>query len=458
MLVRICLIAFVLSPCFSGCAFAPPETVSTPALEKWAAEHPELRKAARKPNPGASNTERWMEAQKHSASFDQALKAWQSDDTVACRRILLQVLQANPQHRDSLLLMAQLEMLDRRPGSIQPALTAYCDANTADPSAQHMLGLVYESMGEQRAALARYRKAVALAPENLAFQASVDGLLNPHQSTLAPEEERQEPSRPDLLASGNTTNGLTISEPLEFTTTVGPRRRIVDDYSDESTNTADMLAATQGALKTHENATSSIQEAIVARNRGRGHELAQMFASTQVNDIGRPFGAAAEDANIQIAKHDVASQLAARSGDSRSAGTAALSAGEFNIQQASATMPADAAAQTTDLDTEILTRVVELVRTGKPQAGLQLLQSNGSLERSARYFRIYGMAQFESGDAQGASVSLLRSLSLDDTSALSYFLMGTSLSQLGQEAEAEGYFRQAAILDPRFSRSSSAGS
>ncbi len=456
MLLRKKIVAILFAPCLGGCAFAPQEPVSTPALEQWAAEHPEVSEelarnthGSAKP-PGTANTQRWLTAQQHAARYETALAAWQQDDTETCRKVLLEVLCEDPQHRDSLLLLAQLEMLDRRAAAVQQPLIAYCNANPKDSSAQHMLGLVLESMGEKRAALTRYRQAADLAPENLAFQASVDGILDPGNSTIIPDSKTEtEPGSTDLLATDGSASRLQISEPTQVSATAGPRRRLVDDYANGDTGTREMLAATQQS-HVPETGDTSISRVVQAGSQARSNRLSSMFAASKINDIGR---GAREESSVAPANGlpatDAQVELA-------SASQTTDSIYDANVRPAGGT--AASANPVSDKDTLLLTQAVELIRTGQPDKGLQLLTMSTGLERSARFYRVYGMAQFETGDAQGAATSLSKSLSLDDTSALSYFLMGASLSQLGHAAEAEGHFQQAARLDPRFASNSSAGS
>ena len=64
--------------------------------------------------------------------------------------------------------------------------------------------------------------------------------------------------------------------------------------------------------------------------------------------------------------------------------------------------------------------------------------------------RILGAAYYRLGDYQSSQVVLQQALSLDNSNALSYFLMGCTLVKLGQPAVAATYFRQARRLDPRY--------
>ncbi len=71
---------------------------------------------------------------------------------------------------------------------------------------------------------------------------------------------------------------------------------------------------------------------------------------------------------------------------------------------------------------------------------------------SARVQRVLGTAYYRSGDYEAAREALQRSISLDNTSGLSYFLLGSTLRKLDQTDEAEDYLLEASRLDPRFAK------
>ncbi len=431
MLIRKRLLAFTLAPCLIGCAMSDPAPHTKSALEQWAAEV-EATQGERPTfetvsfSSDAAHTRQWFEAQGFSARYSQALTAWQKDDTATCRQLLTGILEDKPDHRDSLLLMAQVEMLERTPGAVYPSLNDYCAANPSDAAAVHMFGLVCESLGQKKNALACYRRAATIEPDNIAFQSSVDGLTNPERSLLTPEkDESQSPSATDRWAS-TTANSNSL-----VTTT--PRSRIVDDYSSTSTETHDLLAASQEALGvTPAKAISSLS----SEPYRNAEKYTELYAASQLKR-NKP--------HMSDEEHDRVKQASATIEPSPS------------VRQASLTEPfnpgiKEHVVSNAERDTAVLTQAIELVSSGTPADAIKLLDAHPELERSARYFRIYGMSQYESGDAEGAAASLSRSLSLDDTSALSYFLMGASLSQIGRATDAESHFQQAARLDPRFSR------
>ena len=73
--------------------------------------------------------------------------------------------------------------------------------------------------------------------------------------------------------------------------------------------------------------------------------------------------------------------------------------------------------------------------------------------KSAEAFRILGTAQYRLGRYRAAQSALATALSLDNSSGLSYFLMGCTLNKLGKPDAAAGQFARAAELDPRFTKS-----
>jgi tetratricopeptide (TPR) repeat protein len=65
-------------------------------------------------------------------------------------------------------------------------------------------------------------------------------------------------------------------------------------------------------------------------------------------------------------------------------------------------------------------------------------------------WRALGLCHYRRGRWQEAQVALTKAVSLDSTQALSYFLLGATLRQLGDQAEAERNLARAAELDPRY--------
>lgn len=491
MFARKRLWGLALAPCFAtsfaGCAI-PPDGPQAPALEQfvseWNAAHgradgasPQLQLASFDRPAGADgtalHTSQWFQAQRQAAGYERALAAWQADNVGDCREELHTLLREKPDHREGLMLMAQLEMLERRPMEAYAPLKAFCAAHPQDDALQHMLGLVCESLGYKDEALAQYRIAAKLQPENLAYEASVNGVLNPDVPMLIPDEVTPEsqpgPAPGDRLAQSGTVrilsgdadpSSLTLASatassiiPTSASATSSdvplrtPRTRVVDDYSNTSNQSGDLLAASQAALGTGINHEPARLSAISADSFRTARSVPDMFAGSKTSPAGVESG--------QLRTENVtapAGTTARSSAPTHPAQAAGNNSGR--VIQTSAQVPVSAdGASAAEREEAILRQAVEMIRDANPTGGKRLLEQHAELERSARFFRIYGMAQYEMGEPKGAVASLSRSLSLDDSSALSYFLMGAALNQMGRAADAEPYFQQAARLDPRFAQS-----
>lgn len=70
--------------------------------------------------------------------------------------------------------------------------------------------------------------------------------------------------------------------------------------------------------------------------------------------------------------------------------------------------------------------------------------------QSAGLHRLHGMAALRLGHNQEAEAALRQSLSLDNSQALTYFLLGSVLDRLGKTDSAQWHLRQAAKLDGRY--------
>ena len=95
---------------------------------------------------------------------------------------------------------------------------------------------------------------------------------------------------------------------------------------------------------------------------------------------------------------------------------------------------------------------VYLIRLGRFKGAVILAET--ALHRfkgSPSLLRILGTAHLLGGDFHQSQVACQQALSLDKSSALSYFLLGCTLLQLGQTDQADWHFQQAQRLDPRFS-------
>ena len=93
------------------------------------------------------------------------------------------------------------------------------------------------------------------------------------------------------------------------------------------------------------------------------------------------------------------------------------------------------------------------LRYEKPKMAAEVVQSAlPRYPRSAALYRTEGVAYYRLGDFVRAKRSLEHALTLDNTHALSYFLLGSVLEKLGQSGPAQENYRLAGQFDARFAR------
>jgi Flp pilus assembly protein TadD len=103
-------------------------------------------------------------------------------------------------------------------------------------------------------------------------------------------------------------------------------------------------------------------------------------------------------------------------------------------------------------DAQIVIRAAVLsLRSNQAKLAVRIL-SDGARQfpADATILRNLGVAHFRLGDYHASQVALQQAIALDKSSALSYFLLGCTLAKLGQEQAADAEFRQAELLDPKY--------
>lgn len=94
---------------------------------------------------------------------------------------------------------------------------------------------------------------------------------------------------------------------------------------------------------------------------------------------------------------------------------------------------------------------IAALRSNHPEVAVGVLEPAArQFPRSAVIQRILGTAHYRRGDYRSAQAVLQQALSLDKSNALSYFLLGCTQTKLGATEAAERCFRQAQLLDPKF--------
>jgi len=99
-----------------------------------------------------------------------------------------------------------------------------------------------------------------------------------------------------------------------------------------------------------------------------------------------------------------------------------------------------------------LSAATAALRNNQPAQALELLTAaQKEFPNSAAVHRIVGVAHYRLGNYESSQVALQQALSLDNSAAVSYFLMGCTQVKLGQSESADANFRQARAIDPTYS-------
>ncbi len=95
------------------------------------------------------------------------------------------------------------------------------------------------------------------------------------------------------------------------------------------------------------------------------------------------------------------------------------------------------------------------LRHNHPEVAVFMLRGAVStFPNSATTHQILGVAYYRMGDFAASQLELQQALSLDKARALTYFLLGRTLSKLGRREAADAYLLQAEQLDRRFAPTS----
>lgn len=97
----------------------------------------------------------------------------------------------------------------------------------------------------------------------------------------------------------------------------------------------------------------------------------------------------------------------------------------------------------------VISAAVVALQSNQPEVAIALVKpALDRFPKSAALYRILATAHYRRGDYAASQTALQQALSLDKSCPLSYFLMGCTLSKLGQSEAAAEHFRRAQQLDP----------
>ena len=337
-----------------------------------------------------------FETHRDQAVYEAALARWEQNDSKGCREDLNRLLARNPSNIDAQLLLADVNLLDKRP---QDALKHVDDALSAKPGnarALYTKGLILDAMGQSTGAIVYYEQAARAEPENEIYALCYQNAKDSDNS----DEAASDAVIPTAYAATSNSDKTGDSPPGDQ----GPALTTP--------------GVGQTPMKTQSNATP----------------MSETLDKTKNNSGFTDSYAHAESA-VATEEYLIEGQRALADG--------AIDAARIAFHKALANQP-------NNPQIPIVSAGAAL-RTNHPELAVELLAPAAKhFSKSAAIYRMLGVAYYRLGDYQSSQVALRQALSLDKSSALSYFLMGCTLAKIGQAESADAHFQQARALDPRF--------
>jgi len=323
------------------------------------------------------------------AEFQSAQAQWEQGDAKACEQSLQALLKRNPAYRDARLLLADVYLAGHRTAEAQEEMQKALESHPHDAQVQYAMGLVLEMSRQPDAALAYYERAAQWEPDNEVYSVGYHTAL-------------EAAKRAGASAAPGTTKSSDASPPAAGS--------IPDPFlPDPAMPTAPMRLAAKPAAP--------------AAGADRGT-------------------AAARAGSAETAGADAAAEVALQKGDTVLR--------EGSPERALAYFR-EAVALRPNNPQILISAATAALRQNQPDLAIELLQPAAKrFAGCAALERVLGAAYYRLGDYQSSQVALQQALSLDKSSALSYFLMGCTLLKLGQRESAEAHLQQAQALDPRY--------
>jgi tetratricopeptide (TPR) repeat protein len=395
-----------------------------------------------------------MDAGRDRAQLVAAQALWDQGDIDGCQERLEAILARSPDHPVARLLLAELLFITERPREAIAQLDPMLAAHPENARVQYTMGLLMDSIGQRAAALAHYRRAAELEPDNETYALSYETMLESGEGRIPATESPVAPAIPTSAATAaDLAAGGSISRNVPAETSADLPPWAVFDGEDVGAS-IQPIPSVKGPYASAEptlwieDSDSAYVEASDSEDKGRPESPNPMMPDTHsVVPDGHPADRArTADAADQHGPFDPTALISLD--ELIQAGSTAMSAGDRPLalacfREAMALNPHDPQIP--------ISAATAALRHNQPDVAVALLEP--ALERfadSAVLRRVLGAAYYRLGDYQSSQVVLQQALSLDKSSALSYFLLGCSLAKLGQTAAAETHFRQARRLDARY--------
>lgn len=422
----------------------------------------------------AEQAVREFEQYRDFAEYQAALHRWEQGDAQTCSEQIGKLLQRNPDHCPARLLLAEVYLVQQREAEALAEVQRVLEAEPRNAEAHHLMGLVLDAQGRFAEAQQHYRRAAELEPTEdryrLAYTLALppaDGSPEaPRRASAEVQAERlahQQPSPGSAPGARGAPSAFHLLPPppaASYEAATAPSERGCAAGSVGAVGPAGFAgfagfadSANAAQLAEHHGPAPGLacaESADCAAQMARGASSLR-HSPTIAN---RPTGGAAQIAPGASGLHPVfAASFAGPAVDGPAAGIfeqarAALQAGR--VAEAEAYLHQAEARDPHNPQIPLAAGVLAL-KHGQPELGLRILR--GAKQRfpdSAALDRQLAVAHYRLGDYQAAQAALEDALSLDNSSALSYFLLGCTLAKLGAHASAEECFRQARRIDPQY--------
>jgi tetratricopeptide (TPR) repeat protein len=351
-------------------------------------------------------------------AFQAALADWDAGRKEACEAKLQAIIVDDPKHVDTAILLAEVELSTGRGDVARARVERLVIRNPNDPQVRRACGITYEALGRKELAAACFAQAEQLAAqpaartithrEQAAREAGISRNREPAVLNVAAPEASP-------LVAGGELNLTTTDQP----TTTGPssdRDAIERDTSSDLGLSSDQGPPAPSILRFEADVKPSKLGAGPAAGGATGAADADRTRLSAAELLDRGSQALAER-NVDAARDAFMEAIRQDRKNSQTAVTAAVAA----------------------------------LKNEQPELALQLATfALETLPRSAGLHRVHGTAAYKLGRFAEAEAALRQSLSLDNSQALSYFLLGSVQSRLGKTEAADGQFRHAARLDRRY--------
>ncbi len=347
-----------------------------------------------------------FESRRDRAELQAALEELDRGELDASERRVRCLLERNPRHLGARRLMAQLRLADD-PSHVGIArVEEMPPPRSQDADVEYATGLLLEATGQGENALAYYERA----------------------SELEPDSELHSVDYRTALRSGGRTRQSDAEPPQ------------VDDTRQVSQGP--ILAAPAGVVRDSERASSPAEPRSDRPTVAAPPDQPAQPVTTLRLSVREESSAGANPADAAEASETEYVDVVRRK---------ARAATVEDPTGAALTSSEETAAIGSDNPQTPIAEAIQALRHGRPELAIELLLPAEHHHRGpAQLYRILGVAYYRLGDYESSEVALRQALSLDKSSALSYFLMGCTLSKRGQFEAAEDHFEQARTLNPRY--------